>query len=308
MVDVTKIFSASATGVLPDFGYLIKFSASIESDANSYFVKRFGSIQSSNVFKRPTLHIKYNDFIIDDRMFATYNVDGNIYLKNSYNNAKKNLLSGSTELSGDNCVLVKLDYTTNNITYLTASQIIQNGYRSTGVYSASFNIDGLNTYVSSSYTSGSNITIHEKWTSLDEKIMFYTGSFSLKKSSANFTSTRQNKQVVIYNLKNTYKSNEKPRINLFIKQFLKDEPAVRTPVVAASDFEKFVYFRIKTAKGGKIVIPFSDFTRCSVDNTAVYFELPTHSLNVGKSYNIDVKIINNGVESIHLLKNTFKVE
>ena len=308
LVDVTKIFSASATGIMPDHGFLIKFSSSIEANTESLFVKRFSSIQSANSLIRPTLHVKYDDFIIDDRMFATYNVSGSLYLKNSVNGAYANLLSGSTEISGANCLLVSLNYKTNNYAYLTASQALQTGHALTGFYSASFNIDGLNTYISTSYEQAKTITIHEKWTTLDENILFYTGSFDVQQSSSGFGSIRQNKQVVITNLNSIYKTTEIPRINIFVKQFLKDVQSVRTPVVAKSDFEKFVYYQIRAVKSNKVVIPFSDFTRCSVDTTGIYFDLPTHSLPAGFTYKIDIKIVNNSNQIIYAIDNSFKIE
>jgi len=308
LVDVTKIFSASATGILPDYGFLIKFSGSFETDQKSYFVKRFASAQSANSFKKPTLHVKYNDHIVDDRMFATYNTDGKLYLKNKVNGNSKNLLSGSSTIDGANCLLIKLDHQTNNITYLTASQAINASKKIVGLYSASFNIDGLNQYLSESYAANKNVTIHEKWTSLDENVLFYTGSFDLKKSSSGFTSPGQNKQVILYNLKEKYKLNEHAKINIFIKQFLKDLPAVRTPVVAKTDFEKYVYYQIKSVKENSVIIPFSDYTRCDVDSSTVSFDLPTHSLPKGHSYSIDIKIVTDGNENIYETTNTFKID
>ena len=308
LVDVTKIFSASATGIMPDHGFLIKFSGSIETNEKSYFVKRFSSLQGANKHKKPTLHIKYDDHVVDDRNFARFNTDGELYLRNLSNGKKANILSGSVALSGSNCMLVKLDYQTNNITYLTASQTTLSGYPQTGLYNASFNIDGLNQYISASYLENKNITIHEKWTSLDENILFFTGSFDVKNNSAGFASIRQNKQVIIYNLKPKYKKGETPRANIFIEQFLKDEPTVRTPVAKKTEFQKYVYYQIKTVKEKLIVIPFSDYTRCNVDLSTVSFEIPIHSLPAGEAYSVDIKIVYNDIETIHQLKNTFIVE
>ena len=65
--------SASLSGQLTNHGFVIAFSGSYEKDQKTYFVKRFGSNNASNVFDRPQIVIKYDDTTVHRCIFVGYN-------------------------------------------------------------------------------------------------------------------------------------------------------------------------------------------------------------------------------------------
>ena len=141
-MDVTNIVSASMVGILPNHGFLICYSGSEELDTRSRFVKRFSSRHTRNPYIRPKLIIQYDDYITDDNGQFEFNVTGSLFLKSLSRGISTNILSGSgnTEISGHNCVLVKL-HTGSYAQYFTGSQYTDAGIFKTGVYSASLAID-----------------------------------------------------------------------------------------------------------------------------------------------------------------------
>ena len=65
-LDVTTAVSASLSGQMINHGFVIAYSGSYERDEKTYFVKRFGSVNSSNVYNRPSMIIKYDDSVLDN--------------------------------------------------------------------------------------------------------------------------------------------------------------------------------------------------------------------------------------------------
>ena len=113
-LDVTKFVSGSMCGFLDNYGFLIAYSGSEETDTKSRFVKRFASRHTKNPYIRPRLRIEWDSSIIDYHNMTEFNNLSHLYLWNYHNNIPKNLVSGSnrTELKGANCLKLKIDFQT----------------------------------------------------------------------------------------------------------------------------------------------------------------------------------------------------
>jgi len=185
-IDITDYVSASIAGLLPQPSFRLSFSGSQESDTTTYFVKRFGSKNAKNPLLRPRVEVFWDDSRIDDREQALFDVSGSLYLTNTVRGVRSNLVSGSslTPVNGNNCVLVR--FTTGSYTkYFTGSQDQQSGF-SVGVYKTPFIFASSDTGAITGSVSLSDVvrvsgtvTFEEIWTSLDETVVFKSGSLTV---------------------------------------------------------------------------------------------------------------------------------
>jgi len=103
-VDVTLIVSATLAGLLPDVGLRISFDTQTEANQYTYFVKRFASRTAYNEDKRPKLIVKYDDSIQDDTQNFYLDSTNYLFLYNYARSALTNLTSGSSQITGANCL------------------------------------------------------------------------------------------------------------------------------------------------------------------------------------------------------------
>ena len=108
-VDVTALVRAMLVGSLPDAGFRISFTPTIENDTHSYFVKRFGSSQAYNAEKQPRLLVRFDDSIQDDTQNFYLDSPSYLFLYNYVRGAALgNLMSGSTQVTGSNSLFLTL--------------------------------------------------------------------------------------------------------------------------------------------------------------------------------------------------------
>src|SRR5579871_6577687 len=108
-VDITQIVSATLAGHLPDAGLRIAFVSTVENDTHSYFVKRFGSRQAYNVEKRPMLFVRFDDSVQDDTQNFYLDSPSYLFFYNYVRGAALgNLMSGSSQVTGSNCLALTL--------------------------------------------------------------------------------------------------------------------------------------------------------------------------------------------------------
>ena len=91
---------------------------------NTYFVKRFYSRHTTNPFKYPSLKVQYNDAIQDQTSNLFFDVSNSVFLYNYYRSSYENLISGSSQITGSNCLLLTLLPVTSTVTssyFLTVS-------------------------------------------------------------------------------------------------------------------------------------------------------------------------------------------
>ena len=187
--DVTKIVSGTITGQIPDHGYLIAFSGSLEHNGSTYFVKRFASRNASNTAIRPKLIVRYDDSLHDSHEDFIFDVSSSLYLNNFHQGAAANIRTGTaaTELSGENVMKLKIESGSFKKMF-DVSQAQRGINRITGVYSASFAIssfatdnvngDSLKKHIAKS----GSILFDEIWTSSNEEIAYHSSSIIIKRN------------------------------------------------------------------------------------------------------------------------------
>lgn len=308
-IDVTKIISATMSGIIPDFGFRLSFSGTQETDTKTRFVKRFASRHVSNPLLRPKIVVKYDDSIKDDTSNFRFDTSGTLFLQSFNDSSPSNLVSGSslTPVTGLNCVILHLTTGSFNF-YVTGSQhkMGNAGNFVAGVYSASFAIassdtsivTGTQTLANFIATSGS-VTFNSYWKSADSSFAYYTGTLEVTRPTVvqgNFTTRRPYLRVT--NGNPYYVKTDVVRFRIFgvdlEKQF--NQAVKRKRILQSVIFDK-VYYQVFDRFTKNIIIPFDtvgNSTLLSVDSQGMFFDFYMQSLVPGRSYGFQFLIVERG--------------
>lgn len=308
-VNVTQIVSATLANIIPDCGLRIALTGTLEDNNRSYFVKRFASRHAYNVDKHPQLIIKYDDSIQDDVASLTLDSSGTLFMYNYEQGQLSNIHSGSTEISGLNCLKLKLTTEISGGFYeleFSGSQFMHGIVPITGIYSSSVFISSDNTTIKQKLLQSSSITFTPIWCSLDETLGYFTGSkidvYPAKRTSR-YLGTN-NYTVTTTGQKHEYGEDEQTfiRVNIFDKNSPQIK-LVKTPQTLPGLVVRNVYYAIRDINTNETKVPFDielNSTRCSSDIDGMYFLLDTSSLTAGHSYTIDIMLNTNGGNKIYL--------
>jgi len=301
-VDVTAALSATIAGVLPNEGFRIALSSNAESDAHSYFVKRFASRTAYNSDKRPQLVVKFDDSIQDDSLNAYTNSNMTLFMYNYVNNVLVNVVSGSsmTPLTGSNCIGLRMLTAISGGWYalpFTGSQHRIGSLYVTGVYSASVNINPYDSVVASKLAASGSVDFVPVWGSLDTTVPLLTGSI-VKFRNPNRTSTYGSMKswtVSVHDIDESYTSNDNPTFRVsIIDHSIAATSVVRLPIDSPGIVVRDLHYQVRDSITGNIIIPYDttyNSTRVSSDDRGMYFNIDMSNLTVDRSYVIDVVII-----------------
>jgi hypothetical protein len=310
LVDVTKIISATVINDLPDQGFRISFSQQQENDTNTYFVKRFGSRQCYDETKQPELIVKFDDSIEDDSSNFFIEKQANIFLYSYNDYLPDNLLSGSTSLTGSNCLKLELQTEVSGIgkysLEFSESQYLRGQNYLTGVYQSYVSASLFDVNLKQVFDLTGSIIFTPIWKSLDGTIAFATGS-KITANSPQRTSTRFSKKnfnVSTILLNDEFKLNQ--LINVRVNIFEGDDPSViakRLPITNLSKIVKNAYYAVRDIASNVYVIPFDNVdnsTKISSDYEGMYFNFDTSPLVKGKNYVFDIMLMLDNVEKKYL--------
>jgi len=318
MVDVTTAVSATLGGFMDDMGFLIAFSGSQETDAKTRFVKRFASRHARNEYLRPSLIVKLDDSVVDQRSSMFFNTSGSLFLENKIRGERAFILSGSNEtmLTGSDSLYVIIH--TGSFAVTASAGIYKSAQKNIkGLYTASFAINRFNdSDVSSgvslythSHASGS-LKLYERWMDRYEQYTYFTGSFEMSLPTKTTNETRPKYVVSVTNLKNQYRKNEIHRVDLHVRDDNKISKSVRKNFGLKSLRFEQAYYRIRDLRTGNIIVPFTkenNATRISSDSDGMYFNFSTKNWPKGRSYTIDVLVVESGNDNVYETKTRFKV-
>ena len=305
-VDVTSIISATIDGAIPDEGFRIAFTSSLETDARSYFVKRFAARKAFNDSYHPRLEVRFDDSVQDDSLNLEFDTDGHMFLYNFNQGAQANLKSASLDVTGSNSIMLKLETPISAGFYnlvFTGSQHTVGGNDAlpvAGVYSASVLIPSSDLTISSKLDVSGSVDFVPIWGSVDETVAYHTGSKitvrpSLRGSSAQLPFTAV---VTVPDLNASHESNEVVplRVNIFDRNSPRIT-VVKTPVELPGLVIRDVHYQVRCIETDEKVIPFDttlNSTRVSSDGEGMYFKLDMSNLPVNRTYVIDVLLVKNG--------------
>jgi hypothetical protein len=303
-INVTTAVSASLSGQLTNNGFAIAYSGSYEKNEKTYFVKRFGSINSVNVFDRPSLIVKYDDSIMDNNRNFIFNVTGSLFLNNFHRGKKSNILSGAaaTPVTGDDSLLLTLK-SGSFIKYVTASQHKVGTVSQTGVYSASFAISNFSSSNPNEIRDGSleeevknagSASFKQIWGSIDGTVGYLTGSLVIESPfRTSFNGSIDRILVTCKNLKSNYRKDDVVKIRVFVEN--RDEKIIfkKLPVEKKSEVYSEMYYRVIDVINKKIIIPFETIdnaTKLSSDSDGMFFVMSMKNLTPGRTYKLEFLI------------------
>lgn len=327
-VDITTHVSACLVGQMDNHGFRISLSDTEESDATTYFVKRFGTRHVQNKNLKPTLVVKADTALKDYSQILKFDTpfSQSVYTYNRINGQQSNFFSGSIEITGQNCMLLKLEashsltYQTSSFsishnipithtvkgldvftTTITASQAIINGIPQTGIYTANVMLSTVDNIDLKAFLSGA--LEHDfvmKWTSLDGTKIFAQENVIIRTQQGHDDNVQADAYVAnITNLKNTYAGSDQIRLRVFVQDYAQEMKAYRVPKKAVPKIIPNMFWRLVGAYSKKIYIPFDEAaTRCSFDADGMYFDFWLADLDQNEVYEFELLIRENNKDYV----------
>lgn len=319
VVDVTAIVSATISGEIPDRGFRISFKDDLETNNETYFVKRFASKDAFDESKHPVIVVGFDDSISDDSQNLTFDTNCKLSLYNYVGGELSNLISGSslTPITGDNCLNLKLSTQVSGgyyDLYFTGSQFSYGTSPVTGTYQSQIFVPSNDAVIKAKIALSGSVEFTPSWMSLDGTVTYYTGEVVTVSTPSRSGSRGLKKySVSVYDTKSTYKEDEEVyvRVNIF-DQTSPIIKLVKVPVELKGIVLKNVYYQIRDAITGETVVPFDEVknsTRVSSDSFGMFFKFYTSGLVVGRTYTIDLMIKHSGtIEKFLNVSPTFRIE
>lgn len=300
-IDMTNVITGVLNGNLPDEGFRLSFTPSVEADDRSYFVKRFASRNAYSVAKRPRLVFSYNDSVITDQTSMTFDQTGSIFMYNTVYGSLTYITSGSSVISGTNCCLLKLSTEASGSTY-TAT--FSGSSTSPGIYSATAVIYSTTSQLRPAINQSGSLVFKQIWSSLDETVGYMTGSdITFENSSrSNNQPLYQNYSVKVTGLGAEHQQNTTARLRVYAEDIDDQYTRFKRRMIETPGLTiRNAYYQVRDYITGDIWIPFcvgNNATRLSADALSMYFDLDFSNLPVGGSYTIDIKIVVGGATQI----------
>ena len=306
---VKAYWDESDTDVTNNYGWILKFDSTKETDSKSYFVKRFASRHSKNKYIVPRIETSWSSYTIDDRLDFETGKTNDLYLRNFSSNAAASFTQNLSTYP----LTCTLSFGNYSNTATTTSVESAAGISQTGLYKVTMSaIDAEDPSLAPHLLASGSITMQERWT-IDSTLV-YTGSIDVKKPYSLASASPRNLRIAVRNLESSYTRKENPVIRFFIEDRNRTLRAVRGPIDLKSIKLEKMYYQIKDANNGNIIIPFSDtlstateYTRLSVDQEGPYFSFPASIFPYGKTYTIDIAYYDFGQRRVHETNVAFKV-
>jgi hypothetical protein len=301
-LDITTCISGVLKGLIPNHGFRLSYSEELENDTETRFVKRFFSSETTTPEKRPQLIIKYDDSTNSNQQSFVFDYTGSLFLYNKVRNTLKNIISSSQQITGSNCLKLKLQTEISGGFYAlnySASQYQYFNNYIEGAYTSSFSVPSSDSTIYQKIIQSGSVDFTPIWYSNDGTLGYVTGStirISMPKRDGEYP-TVKDYFVSVMNTKEEYDVDDVEQFRVHI--FNNNEPYIKmakSPIVTPSYIPEYVYYSIRDSKTNKIVIDFDDTyqsTRLSSDSTSLWFELYMDSLLEGNLYEIDIMIKEN---------------
>jgi hypothetical protein len=305
-VDVTDIVSATLANIIPDYGMIIAFTSSQETDLTTRFVKRFASRHVTQETLRPRLEVFSNTTSADSHENAMFDVSGTLFLRNFAGSNLQNLMSSSIGITGSNSLKMILS-TGSYVNTISASQYAIGQNLVSGTYRGSFYISAQDqTAVSGSVkladhiAASGSIVFSETWKSKDDNITFLSTflTCSLPNRSVYDTGGRQ-LNIRSTNTKSKYYTNSSYRVRVFAYDSNYEPSATKVPKPTKS-LTPEMYYSIKDIEGNTY-IPFemtNGGTKLSSDTQGLFFDFYSDGLPAGKLLTFNYFVVDRGSEYV----------
>jgi hypothetical protein len=297
-VDVTTLVEQWLAGTKDNYGFHIKLPPSLEDSQISYYTKKFFGRDSEFWFKRPTLEVRWDSSIKDNR--------GNFYTSSSLAPANDNLntlylynfVRGNlTNIPGVEQGELFLDLYASTGSTATAETLCLNtpvtgGWVSTGIYSASVCIETTSSLLYDVWYSGS----------VGSYTQYHTGSVSTDQLVAQDYSLTNTYILSVTNQQTLYYPTQNARFRLFArtKGWSPNIYTVAQSTVPTLVFESASY-QITRTIDDQVVVPYGTgsqySTMLSYDVSGNYFDFDMSMLEAGYSYGIHFSLYDSAIGS-----------
>ena len=141
----------------------------------------------------------------------------------------------------------------------------------------------------------------------------HTGTLTVKSPVRSaYNAVSPSMSVSLLNVKPAYKTSERAKFRVFVKDLNQEHSATREKLEIDSVIYDEIYYRIRDVVSGDLVIPFeqdNNGTRLSTDSGGMYFEIIMSSLFPGRAYTVDLLAVSDGNEIVYECKDTrFRVD
>lgn len=307
-IDVTTIVSATLASLLPDSGFRVSYDQTHEDDQKTYFVKRFASRTAYNSSKHPRLIFKFDDSIQDDSQSLFLDSSGSLFLYNYSQQVLSNLLSGSTQITGSNCLTLRLTTEISGGIYQLSFSGSQHRYGNnlaTGIYSASVYLPSTDSTIMAKIVASGSAKITPVWGSRDGTVGYLTGTSIYVYPALRGPSSQAPKSyiVTVPGIQSDYNTDEQIVVRLNI--FDQSSPTIRLtrlPVEYSGVVLRDVHYQVRNNDSNVIEIPFDttkNSTRASSDASGMYFSLDMSNLTPGSSYVVDALLVTHNGRQVH---------
>jgi len=277
-VDVSLLVEEWLNSSKDNYGFGIKLPDALESEARSFFRKKFFGRDSEFFFARPVLEARWDSSRKDDRgnFYASSPLAppsdnlNTLYLYNSIRGRLRDIPA-----LGSNDIYVDI-YDSIGGTKLTGS--FTGSAVGTGIYKCDVEVD----------TTGS--TVYDVWFS--GSTQFHTGTIEVKSFSSQGYSNEGSYVLSMPRLKKEYKKNQTHRLNLYVRE-KNWSPNIYT-VATQKNIPSLVFesssYQIRRSIDDHIVVPYGTgstmHTGLSYDVSGNYFNLDTSYLESGYLYDV----------------------
>lgn len=303
-IDVTKIVSGTVSGQIADNGFLVALSGSYEKNDRSYFVKRFASRDAQIAALRPKLTVQFDDCVTDRHSNFIFNVTSSLYLRNYQYGSLANIVTNTAgaTLTGPACMILKLESGSFKKTY-NVSQASKGRHSIAGLYSASFAVSSFESLLYDQANLTGSVTFNATWSNSAESITFLSSSLTINRADRSLSNTQNqnNLLVSLLNVSDEYYSGEVVNVRVFAENRDRPVKITKLPYEKKSEIFDQMYYRVRDAVDGKIIIDFdkvNNSTKLSTDEDGMFFTFYTDSLPKGRIYAFDFLIRRNNRDTV----------
>ena len=302
----TKVVSALSNATVENFkhgtklknyGLALALSGNYENGSlkRSFYTKKFFARSSEFELKRPSIEIRWDSSLKDDRSRVFLSSSALPGPENLYTIAFYNYPKGRLEdvpgLDDSNTMSVQFyKELGGNPVALGPGGDVQDPNTAATAYRHSRGV-----YKSSACFNNQEVTgVYDVWStgSGASRVEFHTGSFIKINSHANNSYLQENDYLIkIKNLKPEYSTDEVARLRLYSRD---KNSAVNIYTVATSESPisiiENMYYSVKRASDGFVVVPYStgsiEYSKLSYDSSGSYFDLDMSLLQRDRGYEI----------------------
>lgn len=304
-LDVTPLVEEWLDGSKENNGIIVRLSSSLENDTRSYYTKKFFARGSEFFFKRPWIEARFEEGVRDNRnnfysfssLVPSNQTQNRLYLVNKYKGQLYDIPAVGT---GEIYLRLYESITSPLGTPLVLSgseTVITGGWSSTGIYTASVAIET------------SLEQVYDVWFDSSDNVLVTGDAITVKDPLTETEFSYDDYVVNVKNMKQSYRTGENARFNLFIRPSNWNPNSYTSLVGTAQNTTiENIYYKVFRVADSIDVIPYgtgsSNHTRLSYDRNGNYFELDMSLLEPGYSYGL--KFVAKEQENYYENRETFK--